>query len=207
MARWLLAAVVLVMTQSVGLRLADWSPWDTPPGYDKSYAYGVSADGSVVVGYGNSSTTGGDEAFRWTSAGGMVGLGHLSNGFQSRAASVNADGTVVVGDGGDGSAFRWTASGGMVGLGHLSGDASSSASLVSTDGTVVVGYSYGSSYGSNQVFRWTATGGMVGLGKLTGIGVNGVSADGSVVVGNAILRYFAITTLRPSAGRRPTGGS
>ena len=45
---------------------------DLPGGLFNSQAYDVSADGSVVVGQGNSAS--GGEAFRWTSAG-MVGLG------------------------------------------------------------------------------------------------------------------------------------
>ena len=38
-----------------------------------SHACGVSADGSTVVGYASSAI--GPEAFRWTAAAGMVGLG------------------------------------------------------------------------------------------------------------------------------------
>ena len=41
-----------------------------------SQAFGVSADGSVIVGTGNS-TVSGAEAFRWTSSAGIVGLGVL----------------------------------------------------------------------------------------------------------------------------------
>ena len=37
-----------------------------------SLAYGVNSDGSVIVGY--SESTSGYEAFRWTQAGGMVGF-------------------------------------------------------------------------------------------------------------------------------------
>ena len=43
-----------------------------------SYADGVSADGSVVV--GRDANADGDQAFRWTEAGGMVGLGDLPGG-------------------------------------------------------------------------------------------------------------------------------
>jgi probable HAF family extracellular repeat protein len=46
-----------------------------------SYANGVSADGSVVVGRGSSAN--GNEAFRWTQGTGMVGLGDLSGGIFS----------------------------------------------------------------------------------------------------------------------------
>src|ERR1043166_4071537 len=107
-----------------------------------STAYGVSADGSVVVGLGNSGS--GTEAFRWTSSGGMVGLGDLGGGsFFSQAFSGSADSSVVVGLGTSGSgyeAFRWTSGGGMAGLGFIPGATSYSiANGVSADGSVVVG--------------------------------------------------------------------
>jgi probable HAF family extracellular repeat protein len=56
---------------------------DLPGGEFHSVAIGVSADGSVIVGPSDSAS--GYEAFRWTSDGGMVGLGDLPGGwFQSR---------------------------------------------------------------------------------------------------------------------------
>ena len=86
-------------------------------------AFAVSADGSTVVGRGLS--TPGFEAFRWTQAGGMVGLGDLPGGpFRSDAFGVSADGSVVVGrafPSNREAAFRWTQAGGMVGLGDLPG--------------------------------------------------------------------------------------
>src|SRR5690606_27676125 len=51
---------------------------DLPGGDVYSMAYGVSADGSTVV--GASRVAGGEEAFRWTSETGMVGLGDLPGG-------------------------------------------------------------------------------------------------------------------------------
>jgi probable HAF family extracellular repeat protein len=152
-------------------------------------AYGVSADGSVVVGQ---SGGGGFQAFRWTQATGVVGLGSLLIGDSSSASGASADGSVVVGKSGD-EAFRWTQGTGMVGLGYLPGVNGffgfSEANGVSADGSVVVGYSNGGNgFNGNliEAFRWTQAGGMVGLGVLSG-GIasyaNGVSADGSVVVG------------------------
>jgi len=150
-----------------------------------SSAWGVNADGSVVVGYSYSSS--GTEAFRWTEAG-MVGLGDLSGGnFGSTAWGVNADGSVVVGYSGGiigDEAFRWTQAGGMVGLGYLNSDDDlSEAHAVSADGSVVVGFS--GSYIGGEAFRWTEADGMVGLGA--GSYARGVNADGSVVVGSAYL--------------------
>ena len=151
-------------------------------------AHAVNSDGSVVVGASDSSN--GTEAFRWTQAGGMVGLGDLAGGdFESWAHGVNSDGSVVVGMSESISgheAFRWTQAGGMVGLGDLTGGAfRSSARAVNSDGSVVVGYSY--STNGREAFRWTQAGGMVGLGDLAGGNFEslaiGVNTDGSVVVG------------------------
>lgn len=162
-----------------------------------SQANGVSGDGKVVVGYSpsaNTSTTN-TEAFRWTSGGGMVGLGDLPGGdFDSEANAASADGLVIVGhsssaDGNLREAFRWTGGGGMVGLGDFpGGDFSSDATGVSANGNVVVGVGRRASF-VREAFRWTPASGLVGLGDLPGGDVLsvawGVSADGNVVVGNS----------------------
>ena len=160
------------------------------PGGNLSTAAGISADGSVVVGYSRSSL--GGQAFRWTEAEGMVGLHDLPGGkFYSTAYDVSADGSVVVGFsssemGVDYEAFLWTESNGMIGLGGLSGGwYESQAYAVSADGLVVVGY--GKSASGEQAFRWTESEGILGLGYLSG-GLSrayGISPDGSVVVGRA----------------------
>ncbi len=165
------------------------------PGSFSSSATGVSADGSVVVGSSTRTPMWTTEAFRWTQATGMVGLGDLPGGsFYSDANGVSADGSVVVGIsniGNGNEAFRWTQATGMVGLGNLSGWNSSSASGVSADGSVVVGTASDS---GGEAFRWTQATGMVGLGNLSGGYLSrnpGVSADGSVVVGYSTSNYEA----------------
>jgi probable HAF family extracellular repeat protein len=157
-------------------------------GGDWSEATGVSADGSVVVGWARNAA-GQDRAFRWTAAGGMQDLGTLG-GDHSWAAGVSADGSVVVGwarnAAGQDRAFRWTAVRGMEDLGTLGGDRSW-AFGVSADGSVVVGRTRNAA-GQGRAFRWTAARGMQDLGTLPGGTVSealGVSADGSVVVGYA----------------------
>ncbi len=152
-----------------------------------SIAYGVSADGSVVVGGSGDSL-----AFRWTPATGMVSLGALHGGGWSWAHGVSADGTVVVGFAADGAAgnavraFRWQG-GVMESLGVLNLGPSSHAHGVSADGNVVVGFAAdGAAGGATRAFRWTAATGMVSLGVLPGGWGSlamGVNADGSVVVG------------------------
>jgi len=178
----IVAAMLLGGAVSTAFAAASLTPLGHLPGGADSDANGVSADGSVVVGRSSF------QAFRWTSDGGMVGLGDLPAGsFDSVASTVSADGAVVVGRGNSTSgleAFRWT-SGSMVGLGTLPGWPGSWASSVSADGSVVVGYSFDSGF-LGHAFRWTTGGGMVGLGTLAGKSgsyAQGTSADGSVVVG------------------------
>src|SRR3990172_1963430 len=83
---------------------------DLPGERFESEAHAVSADGTVVVGYGTSPA--GNEAFRWTAATGMVALGDLPGGSStSFGFGVSADGSVIVGRGSSASgpeAFRWT---------------------------------------------------------------------------------------------------
>ena len=164
-----------------------------------SGAYGVSADGSVVVGGSQTAGGNGPNAFRWTAATGMVNLGTFpgtDTRLSSGASDVSADGSVVIGTGSTVSgfqlysqAFRWTAASGFVSLGDLPGGAlDSGASDVSADGSVIVGNGSGNNtFTLGEGYRWTAASGMVGLGDLPGGSyqsqVQGVSGDGSTVVG------------------------
>lgn len=123
---------------------------DLPGGNYYSTAKGVSSDGSVIVGEGYSSS--GYEAFRWTSGGGMMGLGNL--GGSSTANAVSADGSIVVGrsytSSGDRQAFVWDESNGMQSLydllialgggGGLTGWTLYEAAAVSADCMMVAGY-------------------------------------------------------------------
>jgi probable HAF family extracellular repeat protein len=167
-----------------------------PGGNFNSIAFDVSGDGRIVV--GRSLTGGSNEAFRWTSETGMVGLSHLSGGLTSEARGISADGLVVVGysdddtlPGENGQAFRWSAETGMVGLGRLVPNTTSGASAASADGSVIVGTN-GLLSGTptrphTEAFRWSQETGMVGLGDLPGAAIysiaHDVSADGSVIVG------------------------
>ncbi|MBI1853985.1 MAG: protein kinase [Planctomycetes bacterium] len=99
---------------------------DLPGGRHRSTAVALSADGTSVVGDGDSAS--GEEAFRWRDEIGMIALGHLP-GFErsSHALGVSADGSVVVGAAAHDAwgrremAFRWTRGTGMVALGDLPG--------------------------------------------------------------------------------------
>jgi probable HAF family extracellular repeat protein len=161
-------------------------------------AFGVSADGSVVVGRSGDDMT--LEAYRWTQATGMVGLGDLPGGtFNSSARGISSDGQVIVGfaTGALGvEAFRWTEATGMVGLGDLpGGDFYSSAVATTADGSIVVGESR-SSFGT-EAFIWDAAHGMRNLREVLitehGLGTVlagwtltealDISGNGNVIVG------------------------
>ncbi|MGH8019992.1 MAG: hypothetical protein ACREIA_17280, partial [Opitutaceae bacterium] len=175
-----------------------------------SRAFGVSGDGSVVVGEsafpppsGSSFDT--TRAFRWTAGGGMQSLGALETVGTSLASAVTADGVVVVGHGSvsfmDGTtqttrtrAFRWTETSGTQNLGILLGHEYSAAVAVSDDGAVVVGISStgiidrnggggGFRYGlpESRAFYWTAAGGMQDLTQL--LSNAGVDMTGKTLVG------------------------
>jgi probable HAF family extracellular repeat protein len=166
---------------------------DIPGGIFESAAYGVSADGSAVVGFSRSAS--GGEAFRWTSAGGMVGLGDLPGGsFDSFAGGISANGSTIVGTGNSASgneAFRWTSATGMVGLGDLAGGSfESQAYAISSDGKTIVGS--GVSASGQQATLWSAGGpatAISGAGALA----YGVSANGQVIVGTAQNQAFRWT--------------
>jgi probable HAF family extracellular repeat protein len=72
------------------------APLGALPGATRSVAFGVSADGSVVV--GDSSDPAPRQAFRWTAETGMVGLGVLPGAFESIARRVSAEGSTIVGN-------------------------------------------------------------------------------------------------------------
>ena len=186
----LVSAAFLILAVKIHAAPAFQGLGDLPGGSFRSEAIDVSANGLVVVGHSRSAS--GQEAFRWTRAGGMVGLGQLPGGSsKSQASGISADGSVAAGYAWSTSsveAFRWTKAEGMVGLGYVPGGGShSEAHDVSANGLVVVGESRSASAPYSEAFRWTQTEGMVGLGDLPGADLYSaalaVSADGLVVVG------------------------
>jgi len=122
----------------------------------------------------------------------LTWLGTLG-GNHSDACGVSADGRVVVGTAANAEGysriFRWTAADGMIDLGTLPGGGGSWAHAVSADGRTVVGRAdYYGLYNSYYLYpaHWT-------LGQSLrqwNWSAQGVSADGSVVVGTS--NRFAI---------------
>ena len=161
--------------------------WLGTLGGNSSEAWGVSADGSVVVGASRPQSSTYPRPFRWTATTGMQDISRAGI-VQGIAYGVSADGSVVIGSmdvGGYSRAFRWTPSGGMQDIDGRRSGYSSAAYGVSADGSVVVGEVQSPPY--RRAFYWTATDWMQALGTFGGSDswAYGVSADGSVVVGSA----------------------
>jgi uncharacterized membrane protein len=169
-------------------------------GVPRSYARGISEDGSIIVGIGESDS--GTEAFRYVRATGqMQGLSDIPGGrFASYAYGVSGNGAVVVGLGypgqDDQEAFRWTEVGGLQRLGWLpmpSGIVkSSAANAANFDGSVIVGSSRSmDSPNGGEACVWMNGQPPIGLGDLPGGGFQsaalGVSGDGKVVVGRGYI--------------------
>ena len=137
----------------------------------------------------------------WSQQPAITWLGTLG-GSLSRAYSVSADGSVVVGwaynNFSVSRAFRWTEEG-MQDLGALPGSFVSYAYGVSADGSVVIGGGWNSDE-QTRALRW-ANGVLQDLGTLGGYdsGAYGVSADGSVVVGFSTLANNARRAFRWTA--------
>ena len=165
------------------------------PSPPSGLARGANRDGSVIVGHKAiaipmSNCNPCRQAFRWNN-GVVITLGDFGGAYSSGYAT-NADGSVVVGeaavDNVSSQPFRWTQADGLVGLGGTSINAVALA--VNARGNIVVGMAQG------KAFRWSATTGMQFVQDLlVAAGVDmtdwnlkqatGISADGSVIVGNA----------------------
>jgi probable HAF family extracellular repeat protein len=162
----------------------------TLPLFTYSEGYGISADGTKVVGtafyvvpYGGSR-----RAFLWVAGSGMRDLGHLEGSPESSAFAISGDGSTVVGWGHtyryEIRASRWTQGTGMQNLGTLGGN-ESRAFGVSYNGHRVVGWSY-NPLRETWAFWWTA-GGMQSLYPLAACcgEAKGISENGNIIVGRS----------------------
>jgi probable HAF family extracellular repeat protein len=177
------------------------------PGLNESFAGGVSADGSVIVGTAHTNAAF-LAAFRWTEDDGLIGLGNLPGDIQSHAEAVSGDGSVVGGSSqgpiepgfNPSQAFRWSEEEGIVGLGlgNLPGRRTSHVDALSADGSIIVGGIIGDQIGQHGsvAFVWDAHRGIrllqevlvddYGLDLMgwTLSGASGISADGRTIVGS-----------------------
>jgi probable HAF family extracellular repeat protein len=166
-----------------------------PAGLTQSSAYGISGNGSAIV--GTMSINGGFSVpYRWTSAGGMVALPATPWPDNSATLSLclSYDGGTVAGSTVDLStgfngAYRWSSTSGFSQVPLLPGTLDGTGYGLSGDGGTVVGYCSVNFSGDRRAFRWTAIDGTQDLGDLPG-GSNSstafsVSHNGRVVVGGS----------------------
>jgi len=173
-----------------------WTPLGGlgPTGCDAfvSSTYGISADGSIVVGLGWDGCSAG--AFRWTESDGMVALPQDGPN-SARANSISGDGMFVggwdEGAGGQRRAALWDSNfqetlvlagqpGNAAGAGEVWG--------INNDGSIFVGWGTSSMASTNGPFVWRDGDGITYLGNIPGTapfvsGANDLSDDGSVIVG------------------------
>jgi uncharacterized membrane protein len=154
-------------------------------------ASAVSDDGSVVLG----SIPGvfdfeAQEAAIWTDADGWTSLGFLPNAgacpSRSNGYELSGDGTIAVGlswEGCSGRGFIWTAADGMLPLETL-GLGGNRASVVSADGSVIAGFAQGNTRTPAMWDGTTLQGTLLDPTYAIGGEFNGISDDGSVLLGS-----------------------
>ncbi|MCI0365054.1 MAG: hypothetical protein L0219_14345 [Phycisphaerales bacterium] len=206
--RSILAASSIALTAAVSGPAFAWPSFtplgDLPGGSAHSEAWGVSADGSTVVGAsiisGNIIFGGTYAAFRWTASTGLVDIYNLGGiGTICRGYGVNAEGSVVVGMADYGVmsstgivAFIWSEATGVIEIGDLPGGTYASLSAargISADAAIIAGQ--GESEFGPEPFRFTtADFTFFGLGDLKGGAFGGsafgISADGTTIVGSSV---------------------
>lgn len=152
-------------------------------GYE-SWGFGISADGSVVVGTSAPDNTGQSRSpMRWDASTGMQSLGPHPGYTDGYARSTSFDGSVIAGNfgGSNSSVFRWTSDGGYQIIGSPSGGGASGG-YMSDDGSTIVGWD-----GSGG-FRWSTSSGYQHMTTPPGSSYNyarNISGDGTTVVGSA----------------------
>jgi probable HAF family extracellular repeat protein len=166
------------------------------PGYVNGDAEAVNFDGSVIVGFSESTST--TSAMRWA-GGGVQSLGSLPGSPTSFGLAVTSDGSTVFGkawmpDGGV-RAFRWTSATGSQDMGTFGGRRQVFIQRTNADGTLVTGAAENDNGADFASVVWTPSSGWVDVNSylqsfgidLTGWGplsAHGVSADGLILVGN-----------------------
>jgi len=169
-----------------------------------TYAWSMSGDGSIVVGFLNETPTGGP-CFRWTAAAGTVTIGS-----PSWQCSISHDGTTIVGSTADSggliTAAIWQGGTNWRSIGSLSDFVASYGKKsephgLSGDGSVIVGISWLAD-GTARAFRWDQNG-MRDLGSLQNFQTraDAISANGNVIGGyDALVKQ---TADGPTAGELP----
>ena len=172
------AFIVVVLLLAARVAVGQTFDLIEPPPGNAVRVYGLSADGTVAVGYSNTQ----NRAFTWTRAGGRQDL-PTSLG---QATGISGDGTTIIGRD---PAYRYRGPGTFQNLGTIDNLPSSWAQGVSGDGNVIAGVAFAPLTGPGVAWRWTPSGGMQPLGYArptdTFSEALGVSRDGSTIVGRS----------------------
>jgi hypothetical protein len=166
----------------------------------------ISADGTVSVGdvfnYDPQALAIiASQAYRWTSSGGVQGIGYLPGGNRSTASAVTPDGSQVLGssstatspDGSPDTFFLWNTSGGMTDLGHPKLPGYAGGIAISADGGIAM-VAFGAKSYIRRIdypfyFDFEEVLAQAGAGSAidgwSGFGVSGMTDDGNTVYGQA----------------------
>lgn len=166
--------------------------------FAQALAYGLSKDGTTIVGTALDLTSSYYRAFYWTSGTGIVSLW---NGVSTDegATCVSGDGSVI-GGAYESAGCIWNQAGTRTDIPMLSGGSAISVVAISRDSTTVVGTC--TVAGLGRGYYWTSGGGTVDLGDgptgFLSITVTGVSSDGDEIFGKytkagSIVRPFKWT--------------
>ena len=162
---------------------------EAPEDYPYIYPASVSADGNVMAGRAFPPFGPFGIAMRWTPDEGVIDLGSLEpDDYPVAAYAISDDGLVIAGIS-EPEAFRWTETLGMVGLGFLPGfEDFSIATCISADGSVIGGQADIGFEPGYAATYWTEPTGWIEIPSIipsasVANAVNGVSGDGSIMVG------------------------
>lgn len=163
---------------------------DLPGGIFSSGVQGLSANGTVAVGFGTPTPPSGQAAANnvavWKEIGGLVAATNVGPGV---GYATDATGTTVVGTRQSTGirAFQWTQAGGVQDLTAPAGALGTTTALdVSADGSVIVGWFFDAS-NQQRAVKWV-NGTPTNLGVFPGgsfSSATAVSADGTVIVGQS----------------------
>jgi probable HAF family extracellular repeat protein len=161
-----------------------WETFGNFPGQPVTtgQAHAISADGSVVVGYAYRGSATPDWAFRWSPGNTLQPLAMPAGVDRCYADAVSSDGSIIYGTMNLDhvtQAFRWTAATG----GQVLGTNLDFVTDTSNDGSLAVGKHNASAAAG---FRWSLAAGTFVIPPLQVNGggqANGISGDGSIIVG------------------------
>lgn len=159
-----------------------WNYVGNVPSNQPSSAWGMTSDGSTVVGLGERGNYVG-HAIKWSQASGLVDLGSTVPGRSSRANGINDDGSIVVGwqddDYGDRFGVYWK-NGVQTYLKDQNGDYVGEVSSVTPDGKTMIGNNW------DKPYIWTEADGyteVVNANPMLDGSSTAISDDGKTVIG------------------------